>query len=99
MEQLKGLSPRPKARLISFALIVAYLLYGVLAYAWDVREMTPEIEYVESFPIFAFGIYVFFCWIRFDYTSVYKSYVYFVDGRNNFTFYMASGSFADKKSV
>ena len=45
------LSGKQKARIITLAVIVCYLLYGTLAYAWEIRMQTPQIDYVDSMQI------------------------------------------------
>ena len=42
---------KQKARVITLAVIVLYLLYGTLAYAWEVRMQTPQIDYVDSMQV------------------------------------------------
>ncbi len=51
MKKIKSLTGKQKARLITFAVIILYLLYGVLACVWEVRMQTTEIEYVDSVQI------------------------------------------------
>lgn len=51
MHTFLQLTARQKGRIISFALIVLYLFYGVLAYVWGVRMNTPDIAYVDSMPV------------------------------------------------
>ncbi len=48
---MKRLSGKQKARIIALAVIVLYLLYGALAYAWEIRMQTPQIDYVDSMQI------------------------------------------------
>ncbi len=48
---MKGLTGKQKARIITLAVIVLYLLYGTLAYAWEVRMQTPQIDYVDSMQV------------------------------------------------
>lgn len=48
---MKGLTGKQKARVITLAVIVLYLLYGTLAYAWEVRMQTPQIDYVDSMQV------------------------------------------------
>lgn len=51
MHTFLQLTARQKGRIISFALIVMYLLYGVIAYVWGVRINTPDIAYIDSVPV------------------------------------------------
>lgn len=51
MEIKNRLTARQKGRIISFAIIVMYLFYGVLAYVWEVRMKTPDIAYIDSMPV------------------------------------------------
>ena len=48
---MKGLTGKQKARMITLAVIVLYLLYGTLAYAWEIRMKTPQIDTVDSMQI------------------------------------------------
>ncbi len=48
---MKGLTGKQKARIITLAVIVLYLLYGTLAYAWEIRMQTPQIDAVDSMQI------------------------------------------------
>ena len=48
MEELTG---KQKARMITLTVIVLYLLYGILAYAWEIRMQTPQIDAVDSMQI------------------------------------------------
>ena len=48
---MKGLTGKQKARVITLAIIVLYLLYGTLAYAWEIRMYTPQIDAVDSMQI------------------------------------------------
>jgi hypothetical protein len=45
------LSGKQKARMITLTVIVLYLLYGILAYAWEIRMQTPQIDAVDSMQI------------------------------------------------
>lgn len=51
MQKFLQLTAGQKGRIISFAIIVMYLFYGVLAYVWEVRMKTPDIAYVDSMPV------------------------------------------------
>lgn len=51
MQKLKYLTGNQKARLITLAVIVTYLLFCVLAYVWEVRMQTPQFEYVDSMQV------------------------------------------------
>ncbi len=51
MEIKNRLTARQKGRIISLAIIVMYLFYGVLAYVWEVRMKTPDIAYIDSMPV------------------------------------------------
>ena len=48
---MKGFTGKQKARLSVLAVIVLYLLYGTLAYAWEVRGQMQQIDYVDSMQI------------------------------------------------
>ena len=48
---MKGLTGKQKARIITLAVIVLYLLYGTLTYAWEIRMQTPQIDAVDSMQI------------------------------------------------
>ncbi len=48
---MKQLTGKQKVRIITLAIIVVYLLYGTLAYAWDVRMQTSQIDYVDSMQV------------------------------------------------
>lgn len=45
------LSGKQKTRIITLAVIILYLLYGILAYAWEIRMQTPQIDAVDSMQI------------------------------------------------
>ena len=48
---MKKLTGKQKARVITLTVIVLYLLYGTLAYAWEIRMQTPQIDYVDSMQV------------------------------------------------
>ena len=48
---MKGLTGKQKARMITLTVIVLYLLYGILAYAWEIRMQTPQIDAVDSMQV------------------------------------------------
>ncbi len=48
---MKSLTGRQKARVITMAFILAYLCYGICAYAWDVRMQTPQFDYVDEMQV------------------------------------------------
>lgn len=48
---MKELTGKQKARVITLAVIIIYLLYGTLAYAWEIRMQTPQIDAVDSMQI------------------------------------------------